>query len=539
MGCSRMATSARCAAAPKPSRPPSRADRASPSPSPFASPSPSPSSAPPTPADAQSPRARPQCLPSAGSPRARRPGRTRRPTRASRPAPPWRARGGRALVARPRVPQRDEEKTVVEVFPSSTGTGPAPGAAVSTSCAPAFLLELRAFHHPGASHLAARWFRLVDALSASRSRAMEPGRRRTPTNWGRRATPLDEPLLTPSPGGSTDDGSGDDVAAPSPFALPPLALARGLESTSPRPSCARRRDLRLPAHGRAPRELVRRPPPPRPPPLPLAATRHPRLGTPLPRVRRRPLRRLGLPRRFPPLVRRGRARDDRDGRVRIAAEYVVDAIEGLTHLTFRRDSPRRLQPPPRRRDPRSTPPPSDSSSSPSSRSSSSSRTVAARWTSASLPSHSGVGSSPEIDGGGDGPRRHRRRRVVRLGGERWRAKHWRFVFAAVTVAIWIDAAVCLAATCVAERRAPPWLLSRPTRCLRPLLLVAHVRPLRQLVSSALKTIPRLAPTVSLVGTVVVAWSALGVQLYQGRYDVADADTRGNVFDNAFDATRWR
>ena len=85
--------------------------------------------------------------------------------------------------------------------------------------------------------------------------------------------------------------------------------------------------------------------------------------------------------------------------------------------------------------------------------------------------------------------------VVRLGGERWRAKHWRFVFAAVTVAIWIDAAVCLAATCVAERRAPPWLLSRPTRCLRPLLLVAHVRPLRQLVSSALKTIPRLAPTV--------------------------------------------
>ena len=125
--------------------------------------------------------------------------------------------------------------------------------------------------------------------------------------------------------------------------------------------------------------------------------------------------------------------------------------------------------------------------------------------------------------------------VVRLGGERWRAKHWRFVFAAVTVAIWIDAAVCLAATCVAERRAPPWLLSRPTRCLRPLLLVAHVRPLRQLVSSALKTIPRLAPTVSLVGTVVVAWSALGVQLYQGRYDVADADTRGN-FDNAFDAS---
>ena len=87
----------------------------------------------------------------------------------------------------------------------------------------------------------------------------------------------------------------------------PLALARGLESTSPRPSRARRRDLRLPAHGRAPRELVRRPPPPRPPPLPLAATRHPRLGTPLPRVRRRPLRRLGLPRRFPPLVRRGRA----------------------------------------------------------------------------------------------------------------------------------------------------------------------------------------------------------------------------------------
>ena len=271
------------------------------------------------------PRARPQCLPSE-SPQARRPGRTRRPTRASRPAPPWRARGGRALVARPRVPQRDEEKTVVEVFPSSTGTGPAVGAAVSTSCAPAFLLELRAFHHPGASHLAARWFRLVDALSASRSRAMEPGRR-PPHELGRRATPLDEPLLTPSPGGSTDDGSGDDVAAPSPFALPPRPRPR-VGSTSPRPSVATAR-LRLPARGRRP---VARPASPSSATATSSTrcrTRHPRLGTPLPRVRRRPFAASDSP-AIPPLLRRGRARD-RDGRVRSSPRCVVDAIEGLTH----------------------------------------------------------------------------------------------------------------------------------------------------------------------------------------------------------------
>ena len=362
---------------------------------------------------------------------------------------------------------------------------------------------------------------------------MEPGRRRTPTNWGRRATPLDEPLLTPSPGGSTDDGSGDDVAAPSPFALPP--------SPSPAGWSRLRRDLRVrdgeiyvsPPTGERPVSSSG---------VPLLRDRHLfhslRHGTPVsgprsPGFAVDPFAASDSPGDSHPSSDAD-ARDDRDGRVRIAAEYVVDAIEGLTHLTFRRDSP-------------------------------AARAIAKAQRSPLYPTTIRLvllailaliffepHSRRAVDVGVSSLALWRRllagemaaatvlaatvvADVVRLGGERWRAKHWRFVFAAVTVAIWIDAAVCLAATCVAERRAPPWLLSRPTRCLRPLLLVAHVRPLRQLVSSALKTIPRLAPTVSLVGTVVVAWSALGVQLYQGRYDVADADTRGN-FDNAFDAS---
>ena len=39
-----------------------------------------------------------------------------------------------------------------------------------------------------------------------------------------------------------------------------------------------------------------------------------------------------------------------------------------------------------------------------------------------------------------------------------------------------------------------------------------------------------------IGVLILAWATLGVQLYQGAYDVEDVDDRGN-FDNAFDA-RW-
>lgn len=362
---------------------------------------------------------------------------------------------------------------------------------------------------------------------------MEPGRWRTPTNWGRRAPPLDEPLLTPSPGGSTDDGSGDDVATPSPFALPP--------SPSPAGWSRLRRDLRV-RDG----EIYVSPP----------TGERPVSSSGVPLLRDRDLfhsLRHGTPASgsrspgyavdpFPALDSPGGSypssnadtHHDRDGRVRLAAEYVVDALEGLTHLTFRRDSPAARVVAKAQRsplypvairlvllallalvffEPHSRRAVDVGVSS----------FALWRWLLAGeIAAATILAASAVAD-------------VVRLGGERWRAKHWRFVFAAVTVAIWIDAVVCLAAIGVAKRRAPLWLLSRPTRCLRPLLLVAHVRPLRQLVSSALKTLPRLAPTVSLVGTVVVAWSALGVQLYQGLYDVADADTRGN-FDNAFDAS---
>lgn len=44
----------------------------------------------------------------------------------------------------------------------------------------------------------------------------------------------------------------------------------------------------------------------------------------------------------------------------------------------------------------------------------------------------------------------------------------------------------------------------------------------------------LASTIALVGVIIVAYGALGVQLYAGAYDVAGEDIRRN-FDNAFDA----
>jgi hypothetical protein len=123
--------------------------------------------------------------------------------------------------------------------------------------------------------------------------------------------------------------------------------------------------------------------------------------------------------------------------------------------------------------------------------------------------------------------------LARLGFERYRAKHWRFIFFFGAVAIFIDACVALAAVSFFQRSSDGTLLTRPTRCLRPLLVIAHFRPTRRLVSSSLKTLPKLQSTVRLIGVLIVAWSTLGVQLYQGAYDVQDVDDRGN-FDNAFD-----
>jgi len=172
--------------------------------------------------------------------------------------------------------------------------------------------------------------------------------------------------------------------------------------------------------------------------------------------------------------------------------------------------------------------------------------------------------------------------LARLGWERYRAKRWRFVFAACALFLFLDALVALMAVrsfakkgdelnlnlggfgsglsglsglsgdgrftssavgnetrdassarraLRATRRA--WLLARPTRCLRPLPVIAHFRPTRRLVASAAKTLSRLRSTVRLIGVLILAWATLGVQLYQGAYDVEDVDDRGN-FDNAFD-----
>lgn len=179
----------------------------------------------------------------------------------------------------------------------------------------------------------------------------------------------------------------------------------------------------------------------------------------------------------------------------------------------------------------------------------------------------------------------------RLGWERYRAKRWRLVFAACALFLFLDALVALIAVrsfaanfekgnelnrsggfeasglsgltglsnsdggftsvgnvgnetrndassakaraLLLAAREYAWLLARPTRCLRPLPVIAHFRPTRRLVASAAKTLSRLRSTVRLIGVLILAWATLGVQLYQGAYDVEDVDDRGN-FDNAFD-----
>ena len=170
----------------------------------------------------------------------------------------------------------------------------------------------------------------------------------------------------------------------------------------------------------------------------------------------------------------------------------------------------------------------------------------------------------------------------RLGWERYQKKRWRLVFAACALFLFLDALVALIAVrsffanfekgnelnlnryggfvgrglsglsgglsglSNSDGRFIPsvgnvgnetleyaWLLARPTRCLRPLPVIAHFRPTRRLVASAAKTLSRLRSTVRLIGVLILAWATLGVQLYQGAYDVEDVDDRGN-FDNAFD-----
>ena len=129
----------------------------------------------------------------------------------------------------------------------------------------------------------------------------------------------------------------------------------------------------------------------------------------------------------------------------------------------------------------------------------------------------------------------------RLGFERWQTKHWRFVFLGSALFIFTDVLTALITASIKDqvnggyKSSSIWLYSRPSRCLRPLLLIAHHRSLRQLVSSALKTLLKLKSTVKLLTVLVIAYSTLGVQMYQGAYDVADVDDRGN-FDNVFDAS---
>jgi hypothetical protein len=57
--------------------------------------------------------------------------------------------------------------------------------------------------------------------------------------------------------------------------------------------------------------------------------------------------------------------------------------------------------------------------------------------------------------------------LARLGFERYRAKHWRFIFFFGAVAIFIDACVASAAVSFFQRSSDGTLLTRPTRCLRP------------------------------------------------------------------------
>jgi hypothetical protein len=117
--------------------------------------------------------------------------------------------------------------------------------------------------------------------------------------------------------------------------------------------------------------------------------------------------------------------------------------------------------------------------------------------------------------------------LVRLGWERYAMKHWRLVFSGTAALIALDSLVCFVALCFLPATGASasgggdnsagytlagtwrwrwhyWLLLHPTRCLRPLLLVAHHRPMRHLVSSMLRTLPRLASTIALVGVVIVA-----------------------------------
>ena len=164
--------------------------------------------------------------------------------------------------------------------------------------------------------------------------------------------------------------------------------------------------------------------------------------------------------------------------------------------------------------------------------------------------------------------------LARLGWERYRAKRWRFVFAACALFLFLDALVALMAVRSFAKKGNElnlgvrirglsgdgrfttsadgnetrdassarhalrvtrhaWLSRAPTRCLRPLPVIAHFGRRWRLVDLGCEVAPRLRSTVRLIGVLILAWATLGVQLYQGAYDVEDVDDRGN-FDNAFD-----
>ena len=151
--------------------------------------------------------------------------------------------------------------------------------------------------------------------------------------------------------------------------------------------------------------------------------------------------------------------------------------------------------------------------------------------------------------------------LARLGWERYRAKRWRFVFAACALFLFLDALVALTAvrsfakkgnelnlggfvaglsgdgrfTTSAGGNEPRDASSarhalrvtrtrasrRPARC-SSFAVIAHFRPTRRLVASAAVALAA-ASTVRLIGVLILAWATLGVQLYQGAYDVEDVD----------------
>ncbi|KAK3253194.1 hypothetical protein CYMTET_37544 [Cymbomonas tetramitiformis] len=75
---------------------------------------------------------------------------------------------------------------------------------------------------------------------------------------------------------------------------------------------------------------------------------------------------------------------------------------------------------------------------------------------------------------------------------------------------------------------------RPTRALRPLFIISHVRWLRQQLSTILKTIPKVFDLFRLVIVMILCYAIIGVKLFKDAYH--DAPEYGLSADGVFDNT---